>query len=80
MTVTNLHGEQLIKKTIHVPAFSTFSNSAEMLTSGFVLLRTLSDMIDALPDFSSVTPEDLSRSIRVAEELIQLGIAPSTKK
>ncbi|GAB3478310.1 hypothetical protein [Marinomonas epiphytica] len=53
---------------------SIFINQEEVLSNGLILLRTISDLLGDLSANDSINTEDLSATIRLAEELIQIGV------
>lgn len=53
---------------------SIFINQEEVLSNGLTLLRTISDLLGDLSANDSINTEDLSATIRLAEELIQIGV------
>lgn len=65
----NIHGGAL-----SLSDTSIFANQAEILSNGLVLLRTVSDLLGDLPSHDAVNVADLSLTIRLAEELIQIGV------
>ncbi|EAQ65845.1 hypothetical protein MED121_01500 [Marinomonas sp. MED121] len=53
---------------------SIFINQEEVLSNGLILLRMISDLLGDLSANDSINTEDLSAAIRLAEELIQIGV------